>query len=354
MSQLFSPLSLRGLTLRNRVWLPPMCQYSAQDGFASDWHLVHLGARAAGGLGLVMVEATAVAPEGRISIADLGIWSDAHGQALARVAAFCRSQGAAPAIQLAHAGRKGSTDVPWRGGKPLAPEVGGWQTVAPSAVAFQGMPVPQALDEAGIRRIVQAFAEGARRAHQAGFEVAEIHMAHGYLLHEFLSPLSNLRTDAWGGDLEGRLRLPLDVARAVRASWPQHLPLFVRLSATDWKEGGWDLDSSITLARRLGELGVDLIDCSTGGLVADAVVPVAPGFQVPFAAAIRSATGLPVSAVGLITEAAQAEQVLANGHADAVMVGRELLRDPHWPLHAAQELGDRIDWPPQYLRARPA
>jgi 2,4-dienoyl-CoA reductase-like NADH-dependent reductase (Old Yellow Enzyme family) len=354
MSQLFSPLSLRGLTLRNRVWLPPMCQYSAQDGFASDWHLVHLGARAAGGLGLVMVEATAVAPEGRISIADLGIWSDAHGQSLARVAAFCRSQGAAPAIQLAHAGRKGSTDVPWRGGKPLAPEVGGWQTVAPSAVAFQGMPVPQALDEAGIRRIVQAFAEGARRAHQAGFEVAEIHMAHGYLLHEFLSPLSNLRTDAWGGDLEGRLRLPLDVARAVRASWPQHLPLFVRLSATDWKEGGWDLDSSITLARRLGELGVDLIDCSTGGLVADAVVPVAPGFQVPFAAAIRSATGLPVSAVGLITEAAQAEQVLANGHADAVMVGRELLRDPHWPLHAAQELGDRIDWPPQYLRARPA
>ncbi|MFZ4577682.1 MAG: NADH:flavin oxidoreductase/NADH oxidase [Myxococcota bacterium] len=354
MSQLFSPLSLRSLTVRNRVWLPPMCQYSAQDGFASDWHLVHLGARAAGGLGLVMVEATAVAPEGRISTADLGIWSDGHGQALARIAAFCRSQGAAPAIQLAHAGRKGSTDVPWRGSKPLGPEAGGWRTVAPSAVAFQGMPVPQALDEAGIRRIIQAFAEGARRAHEAGFEVAEIHMAHGYLLHEFLSPLSNLRTDAWGGDLEGRMRLPLEVARAVRASWPEHLPLFVRLSATDWKEGGWDLESSITLARRLGELGVDLIDCSTGGLVADAVVPAAPGFQVPFAAAIRSATGLPVSAVGLITQAAQAEQVLADGQADAVMVGRELLRDPHWPLHAAQELGDRIDWPPQYLRARPA
>jgi 2,4-dienoyl-CoA reductase-like NADH-dependent reductase (Old Yellow Enzyme family) len=216
------------------------------------------------------------------------------------------------------------------------------------------MPVPHALDEAGIRRIVQAFAEGAHRAHQAGFEVAEIHMAHGYLLHEFLSPLSNLRADAWGGDLEGRMRLPLEVARAVRAAWPEHLPLFVRLSATDWKEGGWDLESSIVLSRRLGELGVDLIDCSTGGLVADAVVPAAPGFQVPFAAAIRSATGLPVSAVGLITQATQAEQILAAGHADAVMVGRELLRDPHWPLHAAQELGDRIDWPPQYLRARPA
>jgi 2,4-dienoyl-CoA reductase-like NADH-dependent reductase (Old Yellow Enzyme family) len=305
-------------------------------------------------MGLVMVEATAVAPEGRISVADLGIWSDAHGQALAQIAAFCHSQGAAPAIQLAHAGRKGSTDVPWRGNKPLGPEAGGWQTVAPSAVAFQGMPVPHALDEAGIRRIVQAFAEGAHRAHQAGFEVAEIHMAHGYLLHEFLSPLSNLRADAWGGDLEGRMRLPLEVARAVRAAWPEHLPLFVRLSATDWKEGGWDLESSIVLSRRLGELGVDLIDCSTGGLVADAVVPAAPGFQVPFAAAIRSATGLPVSAVGLITQATQAEQILAAGHADAVMVGRELLRDPHWPLHAAQELGDRIDWPPQYLRARPA
>ncbi len=353
MTHLFSPLHLRDLAIRNRVFVPPMCQYSATDGFAQDWHLVHLGGRAVGGAGLVMVEATAVVPEGRITAADLGLWSDRHAEALAPVANFLKAQGAVAAVQLAHAGRKASTDVPWRGGKPVGPEMGGWTPVAPSAIPFgPGHPTPTALDEAGIDAVAQAFADAARRACDAGFEVVEIHMAHGYLLHEFLSPLSNRRTDAWGGDLGGRMRLPREVVRRVRAVWPERLPLFVRISATDWKEGGWDLASSIELVRQLAGEGVDLIDCSTGGLVPDAVPPVAPGFQVPFAAAIRRETGVPTAAVGLITEPSQAEQILVTGQADAVMLGRQLLRDPYWPLHAARRLGAEIPWPAQYLRAK--
>lgn len=351
-ASLFDPIRLRGVTARNRVWVSPMCQYTARDGMPGDWHLVHLGSRAVGGAGLVMAEASAVVPEGRISPADTGIWSDAQAEAWGRIAHFIEEQGAVPAIQLAHAGRKASTAPPWDGGGPVAPDAGGWPVVGPSAVAFSPEhPVPAALDADSISEVVAAFAAGATRSLAAGFRAVEIHMAHGYLLHQFLSPLSNLRDDAWGGSFEGRTRLPIQVVRAVRARWPEELPLLVRVSATDWADGGWDLEQTIELARLLQTEGVDLIDCSSGGLVPHAAIPVAPGFQVPLSAAIRE-TGIATGAVGLLTAPAQAAQVIATGQADVVLLARQLLRDPYWPLHAARSLGVDVAWPAQYGRAR--
>lgn len=354
MSTLFSQFKLRGTEFKNRIFVSPMCQYSAQDGMANSWHLVHLGGRAVGGAGLVMVEATGVVAEGRISPYDLGIWSDLHAEALAPIAQFIEEQGSVPALQLAHAGRKASVDAPWLSSNGFQPEQGGWQVVAPSAIPFSAdSPMPRELALTELDGIVKDFVDAARRALHAGFKVVEIHMAHGYLLHQFLSPLSNHRTDAYGGSLENRARLPLQVARAVREVWPHELPLFVRISATDWVEGGWDLPQSIELCRWLKEIGVDLIDCSSGGLVGNAKIPVAPGFQVTFATAIKKETGLAVGAVGLITEATQAEEIVATGQAEVVFLARELLRDPYWPLHAAYKLGVDVPWPNQYLRAKP-
>ncbi|WEG07834.1 NADH:flavin oxidoreductase/NADH oxidase [Microbacterium horticulturae] len=354
MSVLFHPLSIRGLTLRNRLWVSPMCQYSARDGMPQEWHHVHLAQFASGGAGLVMAEATAVNPEGRISPDDTGIWTDAQRDAWAPIAAAIRARDAIAGIQLAHAGRKASTWPPFapqRGSVPAAE--GGWQTVAPSALAFDDFAAPAALDIDGIDGVVADFAAAARRAHEAGFEVLEIHGAHGYLLHQFLSPLSNVRDDEYGGSLENRARLLLRVVDAVRAEVPD-APLFVRLSATDWAVGGWDLDQTTAVARWAGEHGADLIDVSSGGLVAHQKITLGPGYQVPFAAHVRREAGLPVSAVGLIEDAAHAEQIVGDGEADAVMAAREWLRDPHFALRAAFELGDDIDyWPPQYERARP-
>ena len=352
-SQLFSPLALRGLTLRNRIAVSPMCQYSCEDGLAEDWHLVHLGSRAVGGAALVMVEATAVSPEGRISPWDSGMWSDVHAAVFQRLVRFVKDHGSVPAIQLAHAGRKASTDKPWRGGKAVRPEAGGWQPVAPTAEAFaEGYPVPREMTEDDIDAVVGQFRDAARRSLDAGFEVAEVHMAHGYLVHEFLSPLTNKRTDEYGGSLANRMRLALRVARAVRDVWPDGWPVFARVSCTDWVEGGWDLPQSIDLSRRLRESGIDLIDCSSGGGVPYAKIELRPGYQVPFAEAIRREAKIPTGAVGLITEARQAEQIVATGQADAVLLARALLRDPYWPLHAAQELGAEVEWPLQYARAK--
>lgn len=352
--RLFTPLKLRGLEIRNRIFVSPMCQYSSTDGLANEWHQVHLGSRAVGGAGLVMTEAAGVCPEGRISPQDLGIWNDGQADALRPIAAFLRAHGATPAIQLAHAGRKASTAPPWEGGGPVAHAQGGWTPFGPSPLPFaEGYPMPQALDEAGIEAVVEQFAAAARRALAAGFEVAEVHMAHGYLLHSFLSPLSNRRDDAWGGSLDNRMRLPLAVARVVREAWPQELPVFVRISASDWVEGGWDLAQSVIFAERLKELGIDLVDCSSGGLVPDAKIPAAPGFQTPFAHTVRERTGIATGAVGMITAPEQAEHLLVTGQADAVFLARQLLRDPYWPLHAARTLGAQIEWPQQYERARP-
>ncbi len=351
---LFSPLRLRGLTLRNRIMVSPMCQYSAEEGLATDWHLVHLGSRAVGGAALVMAEATAVEPRGRISPHDLGLWDDRHIAPLARITAFIRSQGAVPGIQLAHAGRKASTRRPWEGGGPLSPAEGGWEVVGPSPIPFApGYPTPRPLDREGLQGIVRAFQAAAQRAREAGFQVIEVHAAHGYLLHEFLSPLSNQRTDAYGGPLENRARLLREVVRAIRAVWPEEYPLFVRISATDWAPGGWDLDEAVVLAGWLKEEGVDAIDCSSGGLVPYQQIPVAPGYQVPFAARIRAEAGIKTIAVGLITEPAQADAIIRAGQADLVALARAFLRDPYWPLHAAHALGHEIPWPPQYERARP-
>ena len=354
MSVLFSRLQLRDVTFRNRVFVSPMCQYSARDGAAGEWHLVHLGSRAVGGAGLVLTEATAVSPAGRISPGDLGIWSDELGGRLAPIVAFIRAQGAAAGIQLAHAGRKASTAEPWRGGGRVAPEAGGWRPLAPSAVPFtDGDPAPAAMTAADIAAVREQFVAATRRAAAAGFDVVELHMAHGYLLHEFLSPLANRRDDEYGGPLERRMRFPLEVAAAVRAAWPQARPLFVRVSATDWAEGGWSADDTAVFARRLKDAGVDLVDCSSGGLVAHARVPVGPGYQAPFAARVRREAGVATGAVGMITEPFQAEQIVATGGADAVLLARELLRDPYWPLRAARALGAEAAWPEQYLRARP-
>ena len=354
MSALFTPLRLRETTLRNRIVVSPMCQYSAREGRPTDWHLVHLGSRAVGGAGLVIAEAGAVQPEGRISPDDVGLWSDAHAEAWTPITRFVAEQGAVPAIQLAHAGRKASTEAPWHGGGPAGEGGRGWRPVGPSPLPFaEGYPVPRELSTDEITAVVGAFRDAARRAEQAGFEVVEIHMAHGYLLHQFLSPLTNRRTDEYGGTLENRMRLPLEVARAVREAFPVERPIFARISATDWVEGGWDLEQSVVLARELRETGVDLVDCSSGGLVPHAKVPLAPGYQVPFAEAIRERAGVMTGAVGLITEPAQAEAIVAGGKADLVLLARQLLRDPYWPLHAAQALGVEVPWPNQYLRARP-
>lgn len=349
---LFDDLTLRAVTIPNRVWVSPMCQYSAIDGVPQTWHLVHLGGFAVGGAGLVMTEATAVSPQGRISPQDTGIWSDAHRDAWAPIVSFIAEQGAVAGIQLAHAGRKASTYRPWaheRGSVP--PEDGGWPTLAPSAVAFDGYAEPAEMSAADIDAVRSDFAAAARRADEAGFAVVELHAAHGYLLHEFLSPLSNSRTDAYGGDLAGRSRLLTEVVEAVRDVWPAGKPLFVRMSGTDWVDGGLTVHDVAAVAGKLGGLGVDLVDVSSGGNVAGAPIPVGPGYQVPLARTIREESGLPVVSVGMITEPAQAEQILVDGAADAVMLARELLRDPHWPLRAAHALGVTVDWPSQYDRA---
>jgi len=355
MSHLFDPLKLRDITLKNRIGIPPMCQYSAQDGMAADWHFVHYGSRAVGGAGLMIVEATAVVPEGRISPGDLGLWKDEQIEPLAKIARFAREQGCVAAIQLAHAGRKASVGLGWGEQRTLRADEGGWQSVAPSAISFgEGYAVPHELSIAGIAgiaEVVAAFVAAARRAVVAGFQSIEIHAAHGYLMHQFLSPLSNQRTDAYGGSFENRTRLLREVVAAVRAVWPESLPLLIRLSATDWVEGGWSADETVALCRDLKTLGVDLADISTAGLVPTAKIPVGPGFQTEFAARVRHEAGLPTAAVGLITSAAQADHVLRTGQADMVLLGREILRNPYWPQQAAQELRQGGAWPNQYLRA---
>lgn len=352
--RLFDQLKIRDITLRNRILVSPMCQYSCEDGFATDWHLVHLGSRAVGGAAAVITEATAVSAEGRISPADLGIWKDAHIAPLARIASFVRAQGAVPGIQLAHAGRKASVRRPWEGGNGIPDAEGGWTPVAPSSVAFAAdYRTPAALDENGVRRITDAFAKAAHRALKAGFQLLEIHGAHGYLLHEFLSPLANQRTDKYGGPPENRTRLVREVVTAVRSVWPSGLPLFLRISATDWVEGGWDAEQSVELAKQVAPLGVDLIDCSSGGVVPNAKIPVGPGYQVPFAERIRREAGVMTGAVGMITDSAQADAIVGGGKADVVLLAREFLREPYWPMHAAQNLGQEVAWPAQYLRAAP-
>ena len=351
---LFTPLALRSVTLRNRIGMSPMCQYSAVDGRVGDWHVVHYGARAVGGVGLVIVEAAGVEARGRISSADVGIWEDGQVEPLARVVRVVAENGAAPGIQLAHAGRKASVRPPWdQGGVPRLPADGGWTPVAPSALPFAaGHATPEPLDEAGIAGVVRAFAAAARRALAAGFQVVEIHAAHGYLLHEFLSPLSNQRTDRYGGSLENRTRIVREVVEAVRREWPDRLPLLLRVSCTDWTEGGWDLPQTVELAREVRALGVDVIDCSSGGNVATARIPAGPGYQVPFAEVVRRDAAVATAAVGMITSPAQAETVIRSGQADLVLLARELLRDPHFPLRAARELGVDGPWPLQYLRAK--
>ena len=352
MSHLFDPLTLRSVTLANRIVVSPMCEYSSVDGFSNDWHFVHLGSRAVGGAGLVLTEASAVTPEGRISPQDLGLYDDGHVPGLAHCVRFIHSQKTLAGIQLAHAGRKASTARPWDGGGALGGEQGGWEPVGPTSEPFaHHYRTPRALTTDGIASIVTAFQKAARRALEAGFDVIEIHAAHGYLIHEFLSPLVNTRTDDYGGSYDNRVRLCLEVVDAVRAVWPERLPLFVRISATDWKEGGWDLNQAIKLATRLRERGVDLVDCSSGGAVHDQQIIAGPGYQVPFAEAIRSEARVATGAVGLITDAEQADAIILSGRADIVLLARELLRDPYWPLHAANKLGRWVAWPAQYLRA---
>ncbi|MER5437202.1 NADH:flavin oxidoreductase/NADH oxidase [Streptomyces sp. NPDC002790] len=359
MSALFEPYTLRSVTIPNRVWMPPMCQYSAAPegpltGAPNDWHFQHYGARAAGGTGLIIVEATAVSPEGRISPQDLGIWNDAQVEAFRRITSFLKTQNTVPGIQLGHAGRKASTDQPWKGGAPVGPDAYGWEAVAPSAVAFDEQhPVPAELTVDGIKEIVQQFVDAARRSLDAGFQVIELHGAHGYLIGEFLSPHSNKRTDEYGGSYENRTRFALEVVDAVREVWPEELPLLFRISATDWLDGeeGWTGDDTVRFAAELKTHGVDLIDVSTGGNAAGVRIPLGPGYQVPFAARVRNEAGVPAAAVGLITEVEQAEKILANGEADAVLLGRELLRDPSFARHAARELGAQSHVPDQYHRS---
>ncbi len=352
-SSLFSPLVLRDVMLRNRIVVSPMCEYSSPDGFATDWHMVHLGSRAVGGAGAVLTEAAAVTADGRISPVDLGIYSEDHVEPLARIFQFIEEQGAVPGVQLAHAGRKASTAEPWKGGGPVSPENGGWEPIwAPSAIPFrEGWQVPRALAVTEIKKVVQAFAAGARRVLEAGGKIVEIHAAHGYLLPEFLSPLSNHREDEYGGSFDNRTRIVRDVVDAIRAVWPERLPVWVRISATDWTEGGWTIEDSVALAAQIKDRGVDLIDCSSGGNVPVAKIPLGPGYQVPFAERIRRETGVMTGAVGLITEPEQAEEILRHGRADVVLLARQMLRDPYWPLHAAKTLGDPVTPRVQYLRA---
>lgn len=349
---LFEPLIIKDVTLRNRIGVSPMCQYSSTDGFATDWHLVHLGSRAVGGAALVFSEAAAVSPEGRISSSDLGIYLDAHVDALRQSTSFISQNGAVPGIQLAHAGRKASTPAPWAGGKPVAQVDGGWLPVGPSPVAFDPThPVPVELTVQQINAIVADFASAAQRALAAGFKIVEVHAAHGYLLHEFMSPLSNLRTDEYGGAFENRVRLTLQVTEAVRQVWPESLPLFVRISASDWVEGGWSINDSVKLARLLKQAGVDVIDCSSGGN-ALVHIPLGPGYQVAFASQVKAEAGISTAAVGMITSPQQADQIVRTGQADIVLLARELLRDPYWPAKAARELGKSLtEAPKQYLRA---
>jgi 2,4-dienoyl-CoA reductase-like NADH-dependent reductase (Old Yellow Enzyme family) len=352
---LFDELQIRDVRLANRIAVSPMCQYSSEDGLATDWHLVHLGSRAIGGAALVVVEATAVLPEARISPQDSGIWSDAHIEPFARITKFIHSQGSVAGIQLAHAGRKASTVRPWDGTGKLGVNEGGWSdVVAPSAIPFApNYPQPAAVTTGRITAIVESFGKAAQRALDAGFRVLEIHSAHGYFLHEFLSPLSNRRSDQYGGSFENRTRIVREVVAKVRRVWPERLPLFIRISATDWVEGGWDIEQAVELARTLRPLGVDLVDCSSGGNVADAKIPIAPGYQVPFAERIRRDAAVLTGAVGMITDARQADEIIRGGQADLVLLAREMLRDPYWPLHAAAQLGKPISWPAQYLRAAP-
>jgi 2,4-dienoyl-CoA reductase-like NADH-dependent reductase (Old Yellow Enzyme family) len=350
-SKLLAPVTVRGLTVRNRIWVSPMCQYSSTDGLPNDWHLMHLGQFAAGGAGLVMTEASAVVPEGRISPQDAGIWNDEQATAWRRVTDFVHAQGAATGMQLAHAGRKASTRRPWDGGGTVPAEDGGWPTVGPTTAAFGDYAAPNALTDDEIAKLPESFAQAARRAVAAGFDAVELHFAHGYLVHQFYSPLSNTRDGRYGGGFDGRVRLALEIAEAVRTALGNH-PLFARLSASDWTEGGWTIDDSVRLARLLAERGVDLIDASSGGNVPQADIPVGPGYQVPFAAQIRAEADVPTGAVGMITEADQAERIIAGGEADVVFLARALLRDPHWALRAANELGADADWVDQYARAK--
>ena len=353
MPKLFEPLVIKSITFKIRIAVSPMCQYSSEDGFANDWHLVHLGSRAVGGAGLIISEACAVSPEGRISPYDLGIWKDAHIDFLSRITGFIEAQGSVAGIQLAHAGRKASCSQPWNGGQQLPFEQSGWQILGPSDVPFkEGTLVPVALTKEGIQQVTNDFKNAASRSLKAGFKVLELHAAHGYLLHQFFSPLSNFRTDEYGGSFENRIRLLLEVIDAVQTVWPANLPLFVRISATDWVEGGWDIYDSVKLSAILKEKGVDLIDASSGGNAAHAKIPLSPGYQVPFAKQIRQEAGILTGAVGLITGADQAENILVKGEADLVIMAREFLRDPYFPLHAADELGSELTWPLQYQRGK--
>lgn len=355
MPHLFEPLQLRDVRLPNRIGIPPMCQYSAQEGMAADWHFVHYGSRAVGGAALMIVEATGVVPEGRISPGDLGLWNDAQIEPLARIVRFAKEQGCVAALQLAHAGRKASVGLGWQAPGTLAASAGGWTPVAPSALSFgDGYVLPRALDASELPKIVASFAEAARRAHAAGFQIVEVHAAHGYLLHQFLSPLSNQRTDDYGGSFENRTRLVREVVTAVREEWPDNLPLLIRLSATDWIAGGWHADETVELCRLLKRRGVDLVDVSTAGLLPTAKIPVGSGFQTEYAAQVRHEAGIPTAAVGLITSPQQADHIIRTGQADMVLLGREMLRNPYWPMTAAQALGHTTAWPPQYLRATPA
>ncbi len=353
MSKLFEKYKLRGIEFRNRLWVSPMCQYSSADGMPTDWHLVHLGSRAVGGAGLVIQEATAVSPEGRISPSDAGIWSDAHAEAYKKITTFIKANGAIAGIQLAHAGRKASTAEPWNGGKKVDEDKGGWETVAPTAEKFeQNYPLPREMTKSDIAKATEDFVAAAKRALHAGFEVIELHAAHGYLFHEFLSPISNERDDEYGGSLENRMRFLLETAKKVRQTVPENLPVFVRISATDWTENGWDLEQSIVLCKELKNIGIDLIDVSTGGNIMNAKIPVAPNYQVSFAAEIRQQVGIATGAVGMITEAKQAEVILQKSEADAILIAREFLRDPYFPYTAAKELGENLDYvPKQYGRA---
>ncbi|MCE7039663.1 NADPH dehydrogenase NamA [Dyadobacter sp. CY312] len=353
-SRLFSPFQLKSITFRNRIAVSPMCQYSSVDGFANDWHLVHLGSRAVGGAGLIISEATAVSPAGRISPDDLGIYLDEHIEKLSQITRFISEHGAVPGIQLAHAGRKASTNAAWKGRGQVSLSDGGWKTLAPSAIPLnQGddAPLEMSLDDIGA--LIKDFASAAIRAYKAGFKVIELHAAHGYLIHQFLSPLSNTRTDEYGGSFENRVRLLLEIIDAVKSVWPEELPLIVRISATDWAENGWDVEQSVKVSKLLLEKGIDLVDVSSGGLVSYQKIPVKPLYQVPFAAEIKKAVGIPTGAVGLITTPAEAESILENGQADLIFMAREFLRDPYFPIHAAIELDENITWPIQYERAKP-
>jgi 2,4-dienoyl-CoA reductase-like NADH-dependent reductase (Old Yellow Enzyme family) len=353
MSKLYSPLILKSITFKNRIVISPMCQYSATDGFANDWHLVHLGSRAVGGASLIIQEATAVSPEGRITPSDLGLYQQEHIEKLQRITSFIHQQGSVAGIQLAHAGRKASCAIPWEGSKQLKEAEGGWMTVSASAIAFNmDDNPPQSLDTNGIKKVIDDFKSAAQKALQAGYKVIEIHAAHGYLIHQFLSPLSNLRNDNYGGSFENRARLLLEVVKAVQSEWPQNLPLFVRISATDWADGGWNADEAVQLSSLLKMEGVDLIDCSSGGLVPYARIPVGPGYQVTFAELIKKESGILTGAVGMITEAQPAEDILAKGQADLIMIARESLREPYFGLNSAKILGDDIEWPLQYQRAK--